>query len=344
MHGKVICVVWLGLATGLAVGSGGADLQAMEPAGGREVGQSSPMVDEAGEAVYGHGLSREEALEGWISLFDGETTFGIVDGECRDGVLTGGRTSSSFRNYEIRADVVVGGPLGVGAETALVAPGRWTKRVEHFRGPIRLGPKTSVGHLAIRPLGLEHLFNGRNLGGWARRERVELAEERRARWEVEDSVLRVVGGPGALEYVGLTPTRLLGDFVVQVDVRTRAAHTNSGLFFRAIPGEVMNGYEAQVHNWDPNNPRGYATGAIDDRQAARRLVSCDGELFRMTVVAVGPHIAVWVNGYQTADWTDTRAADENPRKGLRTEPGTLQLQAHDAGTDVEFHRVLAADW
>jgi hypothetical protein len=56
----------------------------------------------------------------------------------------------------------------------------------------------------------------------------------------------------------------------------------------------------------------------------------------MTVLAIGPRIATWVNGYQMTDWTDSRALDENPRQGLRLKPGATQLQAHDPKTDLEF--------
>ena len=59
----------------------------------------------------------------------------------------------------------------------------------------------------------------------------------------------------------------------------------------------------------------------------------------MTVVAHGPHIATWVNGVQVTDWTDTRPKDETPRRGLRTEAGTIQLQGHDPDTDLEFGKV-----
>ena len=62
----------------------------------------------------------------------------------------------------------------------------------------------------------------------------------------------------------------------------------------------------------------------------------------MTIVATGRHITTWVNGFQQTDWTDTRDLDRNPRKGARTKPGALQLQAHDAETDVEFRRIEAA--
>jgi hypothetical protein len=107
------------------------------------------------------------------------------------------------------------------------------------------------------------------------------------------------------------------------------------------------GYEAQIYNRceenDPARPARYSTGAIDDRQLARRLVSRDDETFTMTVVAHGPHIATWVNGYPMTDWTDRRAPHENPRQGLRLAPGTLQLQAHDPATDVAFRRIRVGE-
>jgi hypothetical protein len=136
--------------------------------------------------------------------------------------------------------------------------------------------------------------------------------------------------------------------VLALDVRTRVRHANGGVFFRAIPGDFMNGYEAQVFNraedGDPSRPAVWSTGGIDDRQNARRLVSRDGEFYRMTIIACGNHIATWINGYQQTDFTDTRPPHENARNGLRTEPGVIQLQAHDPGTDVEFKNISAAKW
>ena len=63
----------------------------------------------------------------------------------------------------------------------------------------------------------------------------------------------------------------------------------------------------------------------------------------MTVIAVGPHLATWVNGAQMIDWIDTRSEHENPREGLRLKAGTIQLQAHDPETDIEFRRVSLAE-
>ena len=175
-----------------------------------------------------------------------------------------------------------------------------------------------------------------------RRGRVPTGNKSGAQWSVEKGVIHVAGGPEALEYAPSEGRHLFADFILQIAVRTRKPGTNGGLFFRNEPGKTMMGYEAQLHNtwYDPmSGKHGYTTGGIDDRQQARAPVAVDEVPFRMTVVAHGPHIATWVNGYQTADWTDTRAPDLNPRKGLRLEPGTIQLQAHDPETDLEFHGI-----
>jgi len=152
---------------------------------------------------------------------------------------------------------------------------------------------------------------------------------------------RAVGGPGCLEFPGL-----YGDFVLQVDVTCNKPLVNAGVFFRSRPGDFLNGYEAQVFNGcidgDPSKPALYATGAIDKLQNAWRLVSRDGEPFTMSVVAKGDHIATWVNGVQVTDWVDHRPASDNPRQGRRLEPGTIQLQAHDKNTDVEFSNIRLA--
>ena len=72
------------------------------------------------------------------------------------------------------------------------------------------------------------------------------------------------------------------------------------------------------------------------------LVSRDNEPFMLTVLAHGPHLATWVNGVQVTDWTYMRLRDETPRRGLRTEAGTIQLQAHDPETDLEFGVIAIA--
>ncbi len=141
---------------------------------------------------------------------------------------------------------------------------------------------------------------------------------------------------------------MFADFILQLEARTRVHHANSGVFFRAIPGDFMNGYEAQIynrcHDGDVARPWTWTTGAVDNRQNARRLISRDGEWFHYTIIAAGNRIGSWVNGHQTVDWQDEREANANPRLGKRASAGALQLQAHDAGTEVEFRNIRIAQW
>ncbi|MBW3575825.1 MAG: DUF1080 domain-containing protein, partial [Actinobacteria bacterium] len=87
------------------------------------------------------------------------------------------------------------------------------------------------------------------------------------RGELDGEAADAAGGPGAVELDGR-----YGDMVLQVEVRTRAKLVNGGVFFRSVPGDFMNGYEAQLFNGcydeDPAKPARYSTGAIDDRQLA----------------------------------------------------------------------------
>jgi hypothetical protein len=109
----------------------------------------------------------------------------------------------------------------------------------------------------------------------------------------------------------------------------------------------MNGYEIQIDNTtiggDRAKPKNSGTGSIFRRSEARRVVSDDCQWAAVTLVAVGPHMSVWVNGHQVTDWKDERAADANPRKGVRLDAGTMMLQAHDETTDVSFAEIRAAE-
>lgn len=293
-------------------------------------------------AEYGHGLTAEQAREGWIALFDGETTFGWQEGKVKAGALSADRTSSKFGSCEIRGEATAAGELRMGPHAVGLPLGPFKVSFQLDKpNPIQLDKRAAVKTLLLKPTGLASVLNGRDLTGWKVLKHPQLADERQAKWSLEDGVLRAVGGPGCVEL-----DERYGDLVLQVEAKMRAKLVNGGVFFRSIPGDFMNGYEAQLFNGcydeDPGKPARYSTGAIDDRQLARRLVSRDLEPLTMTVVAVGPHIATWVNGSQMTDWTDDRDKHDNPRVGPRLEPGTIQLQAHDGETDIEFRRVRVA--
>jgi hypothetical protein len=72
------------------------------------------------------------------------------------------------------------------------------------------------------------------------------------------------------------------------------------------------------------------------------VVSDDFQWFYKTIIAEGPHIAVWVNGQQVCDCTDKRQPHGNPRKGLRTQPGTIMIQGHDPTTNLSFRNFRVA--
>jgi hypothetical protein len=277
----------------------------------------------------------EEARAGWISLFDGRTPFGWTGSNIVEGRLVGGMTTTELGDCAIKGELEHGGTITVGDRSSAVPGGLIMIPSTGRRGGIRLGEGVAVRALAVRPLGLKTLFDGRSLASCTPVNPATLRPGAGPTWTLDAGRLHARGGPGAMELSGR-----YADFVLQVEVRTRGRHSNGGIFFRNPPGTCMMGYEAQIHNrcedGEPARPAVYATGAIDDRQNARRLVSRDGAPFLMTVVAHGPHIATWVNGVQVTDWTDARPRNETPRRGLRTEAGTIQLQAHDPDTDLDF--------
>jgi 3-keto-disaccharide hydrolase len=193
-------------------------------------------------------------------------------------------------------------------------------------------------NIKLRPLGLAPLFNGKDLAGWKGH------RESKSKFVVtEKGELNVTStGRGCIE-----SEQQFGDFVLQLECISHAPSLNSGLFFRCIPGEFMNGYESQIHNGikngDRTQPVDCGTGGIFRRVNARLVNANDKEWFTKTIIAAGPHISVWVNGYQVTDWTDERKPDKNPRDGLRLERGTLQIQGHDPTTNLSFRNLRARE-
>jgi enamine deaminase RidA (YjgF/YER057c/UK114 family) len=298
----------------------------------------------ASKPEVGYKFRANDAADGWINLFDGETTFGWKDARVENGVLSGGELLTPLPRCAVRMEFTKPGTeqvdFKVGGKTVSTKSGMASIVEDMPGGKLEIDADVAIKSLDIRPLELKPLWNGRDLTGWQPIGRQGVAKTAEPQFHVENGALRVVGGPAALEYTG----EKFANLVVQIDVRTRAVHSNGGLFLRAIPGQFMNGYEAQLHNrcldGDAARTFKYATGGLDDRRDARRLVSRDFETFRLTVIASGPHFATWVNGRQMTSWTDDRPPHENPRQGLRLEAGAIQIQAHDPATDYEVRQIL----
>lgn len=182
--------------------------------------------------------------------------------------------------------------------------------------------------IKLRPLNVAPMFNGKDLTGWNTDQKLE------SRFEVTDNAeMKILNGRGQIE-----SKDSYGDFVFTLKCKTNAAGLNSGVFFRCIPGDLMNGYESQIQNQfkdsDRTKPVDCGTGGIFRRAPARRVNADDNEWFTKTIIANGPRVAVWVNGYQVTDWSDQRKPDKNPRRGRRLEAGTIIFQGHDPTTDI----------
>lgn len=192
-------------------------------------------------------------------------------------------------------------------------------------------------NIKLRPLGLDSIFNGKDLTGWT-----PYPGKASVFSVTPEGHLNVKNGNGGLESAGQ-----FGDFTLQLEVFSNGKHLNSGVFFRSIPGEFVQGYECQIHNGfsdgDRTKPTDFGTGGFYRRQPARKVVADDFAWFPQTLVVSGDHMACWVNGYQVSDWTDTREPNDNPRQGRRRAQGTLIIQGHDPTTDLSFRNLRAKE-
>jgi hypothetical protein len=313
-------------------------------------------------------LSREAIAAGKILLFDGQSAFGwnAPGAAVKDGALAippgaEARTTTEFCDgtlaFEVRGD---GGELLIGAATLkLKTPSDakgWVARSFTIRGGeiveepkeaaksgrVRIGFRAGAAPLELRsvvyhPESLKPIFNGKNLDGW------KPIPGKKSKFTVtSEGWINVKDGPGDLQSVGEWD-----DFVLQLEVISNGKHLNSGIFYRAIAGENWSGYESQIRNqWekdDRTKPVDFGTGGIYRRQPTRKVNATDGEWFSKTIVAHGQHHAVWVDGLQVADFTDTQPLNKSARKGSKIEKGPISIQGHDPTTDLSFRNIKIAE-
>jgi hypothetical protein len=197
-------------------------------------------------------------------------------------------------------------------------------------------------NIRLRPLGEKSLFNGKDLAGWNTYPDMASVFSVIENPDTGKGEINVKNGSGQLE-----TKETFGNFTLQLEVFVADRGLNSGVFFRCIPGEKMNGYECQIQNGfldgDRNKPADCGTGGFFRRQNARYIFADDVTWFFQTIHVDDNHMAAWVNGYQVSDWTDRRKPDKNPRRGLRLEPGTIMLQGHDPTTDISFRNLRISE-
>jgi hypothetical protein len=271
-----------------------------------------------------------------VNIYDPHTKW--PTGSINEIARTSGqpKTVGQWNSYDLLAE---GDHLVVRLNGQTVVDGRDSKQA---RGAVALQQYDGRGEVRFRnvklkPLGLKSIFNGQDLTGWK-----EIPGRKSVYSVTPEGYLNVKNGNGDLQSEGV-----YGDFVFQLDIYSNGDHLNSGVFFRAEAGQFWSGYESQIRNqWEADNrakPVDFGTGGIYGRQPARRVISSDREWFTKTIVAHGAHMAVWINGLQVSDYTDTRAPSDSARRGCRTKPGVLSLQGHDPTTDLSFRNLRISE-
>ena len=265
-------------------------------------------------------LSQEELKKGTIRLFDGFSTYGW-----KDDVNVKVENGRLLTHYSLDAlkNTPIWGAEGLAGELCTI-PGGSSADLRTM----------VLQQVTMLPHNMTPLFDGKTLDGWSIRGKAEAV--------VVDGVIKLTNGSGSLASDGK-----YGDFILQLEyftpVRPEGKGVNSGVFFRCIPEDMMNGYECQILNnagaGDYERFIGTDTGGIFRRQVGRNVGPKDGEWNYLTLAAKGNRIATWVNGIQTADWTDERAPHANPRNGCRVEAGTIQFQGHDPETEILFRNI-----
>jgi hypothetical protein len=317
----------------------------------------------AADAPKANTLTRQEIADGWIQLFDGETTFGwrvegeakvengelLIGGASDSAVTTNGALSDARVPIEFFLDKGKRFQIITNSSTGSVEPAKagWSSvilgnlRNSMIKFAVSKGDHLRLRNVKAKPDGLKPIFNGKDLSGWKQ----YTGDEKRAKSKftvTPEGWLNVTNGPGDLQ-----TEKQWADFVFQGECISNGKHLNSGVFFRCIPGQYQQGYEFQIQNGykddDRTKPEDYGTGAIYRRVKARKVVSNDGEWFTMTLIAHGKHIRTWVNGYPTVDWTDDRKENNNAREGCKLGAGPISLQGHDPTTNLSFRNLRIAE-
>jgi hypothetical protein len=285
-------------------------------------------------------LTETELQDGWLRLFDGISLYGWQTVEGEYSVKNGLLVSAPNKNSAIRFTSRFGNSIATG-ERRLPNTNNtnenWTPFTLHLK--TNQSGKTEISditlgagqfrNIKIQPQEMKPIFDGKSLNGWTIKAKTNA--------NVENGAIRLTGGAGSIE-----SKDQYSNFILQLEYKTDKP-LNSGVFFRCVPGELMNGYECQICNNPPEEDYkkfiGTDTGGIFRRQVGRNVNPQDGQWNYLTIVARDTHISTWVNGIQTANWIDERNPDPNPRKGRRLEAGPIQFQGHDPETDILFRNI-----
>ncbi|MEX2262095.1 MAG: DUF1080 domain-containing protein [Bryobacteraceae bacterium] len=184
-----------------------------------------------------------------------------------------------------------------------------------------------------RKSGYVLLFNGRDLTGWSGNPRV---------WKVEDGMIVGASDDYPIQLnTFLVYEKPFSDFHLSAEVRLR--NGNSGLHFRSThipgPGWIVMGYQADFSDAGDRSAWG---NFYEERGRSRTMMKTPDEGWqvarkhvrpkdwnRIEVRAEGSRIRIWLNGVQTIDARDDKAAS-----------GIIALQLHSGEPmRVEFRNL-----
>ncbi len=182
----------------------------------------------------------------------------------------------------------------------------------------------------------KQLFNGKDLAGWK--------HVGPGKFDVEDGMLKTVGGMGLLVYDG----DKIGDATIRVVFKTAGNKDNSGLYIRMpeiAPDPwygVHNGYEVQI---DGGGDDWHSTGAIYSlSKVTERRQKPAGEWNTMDIEVRGPVTKISLNGavvntYKEGQEVPERKQWYEPIRGPRANSGYIGIQNHDGGSTVYFKEI-----
>jgi hypothetical protein len=176
------------------------------------------------------------------------------------------------------------------------------------------------------------LFDGETLDGWK-------ASENPETFFIEDNMIVTYGDRSHLFYMGINGNASFTDFELSVDIKTMEG-ANSGIYFHTEYQETgwpNKGYEAQINNTYPNDPR--RTGSLYGVDDITDQIAEDNEWFTMKVKVVGDQITITVNGNEIVNYTEPENVEREERSGRRLSSGTVALQGHDPESKVYFKNI-----
>ena len=177
-----------------------------------------------------------------------------------------------------------------------------------------------------------NLFDGESLDGWK-------ASENPETFFVEDNMIVTFGDRSHLFYMGENGEASFRDFELSVDIKTMEG-ANSGIYFHTTYQETGwpdKGYEAQINNTYPNDPR--RTGSLYGVNDITDQIAEDNEWFTLNVKVDGDLITITVDGNEVVSYTEPENVVREERPGRRLSSGTIALQGHDPDSKVYFKNI-----